>query len=189
LPLKLGWEPREVLSLFHHETGLKVDHVARAFACAVLCFGAAGHETGWVNGVESTLAVLLESAREIGAMNADLVAFLAAISEGLGDKTEQLFGRFAMLLAAVAVAPADPRIPALVAEVESLEPEALGHGFSKAEHGYLFRATHFDGRHDLWKKLTRELLTPAAATSPAIARLLGKLTLGPAPGASGPTRT
>jgi hypothetical protein len=182
VPHPLRWAPHEAISLERWANGTHspIDHLGRAFACAILCIED-GAPCSSEEGNAPTLAVLLESCIALGtAAVDDLVALLAAMADSYTYYNEmRIFTELALVLAAAWLDPSDPRLPAAATRLVHEETRRLEHASeSQRHHGWLLRLTHFDLRHDLWRSLARSILTPA---TPEL-RQLPALLLGAAPG-------
>jgi hypothetical protein len=82
VPLPLG-SPDEVLSMARFAHGDRVDHVARAFACTLLCLSALGDEDDVAADI---LPSLIDSALHLGEPAVErTIGLLVALGEGLLD--------------------------------------------------------------------------------------------------------
>ncbi len=182
VPYPLPWHPREVLELVRWDEGDDVDHLRRAFACTVLCVEATGPD--YRDGMGQTIAVALESCRVLGREAVEAYEELtAALIQAHEDCAEgALFGLLGLLLARASLDPADPRLPGLVARIESLEIEHAGDDYARPEHGWLLGTTYFDQRHALWRQLSEDILGgEAAAGFEHLARVRARLARGEEP--------
>jgi hypothetical protein len=168
------WDPLEVLQLerWHDDRHGPTDHLARAFACTLLCIDdpAPGSRQ---EGNESTIAVLLESCIALGtAYLDDLVGLLAPMADTYGDRGMRIFAEFALVLAAAWLDPADPRLPGAVARLLHDEPRFLETSLiiSHAD-GWLLRLTNFNQRHGVWRSLARAILYPHTDATRPLARM------------------
>ncbi len=158
IPQPLRWHPREVLELTRWTEGAKTDHVARAFACCVLCIDGAGPD--YHDGLEQTIAVLIESCIELGAEAHDAaIGLMVVLCEAMEDyRGELVFAYLGLLVAAAAKGPDDPRLRAL-AELVITTADRLGADrLPRPEWGWLLGTTYFDQRHRLWRRLVRDTL-------------------------------
>jgi hypothetical protein len=160
VPHPLQWEPREVLALYRWRERHEADHVARAFACALLAIDSSGPRRR-VDTPEEVFPVLLESCIELGSEAMDLAeGFFAAIVEAAPDR-DRAFATFALLLVTAARVPDDPRLDDLTNVVIQLEAEAPD---DRPEAGWLFRTTFHDIRRSLWVSLTHDIIGRAVET-------------------------
>jgi hypothetical protein len=172
VPRPLGWYPREVLELQRWSEGAETDHAARAFACAILCIDTAGDE--YHDGVESTIAVLIDSCLELDdAARAAATGLLVALVEAFDDdRTELAFALLGLILIAAARDPRDPRLAGLCERVIAVvDDRETRWGSARPAWGWLLGLTHYDSRHALWQSLAARLLAAPAAGDPALAHL------------------
>lgn len=158
IPEPLGIGLTEVLGL----TRWGGDHLERAFASALLCLQAANPTADWGDGVEQTIAVLIESCIALGSgAIAALEGFLVALVEGhCWEDTPVLpFATFGLLLTAARRDASDPRLPALVDRIVALELEYHKvQGYVEPQHGWLLGITCFDLCHEIWRALAKDIL-------------------------------
>lgn len=178
VPIPLPWEPREVLSLSQWDEGDRVDHTARAFCCTVLCLAELGPEP-LGNGVDDTLAILLESCWVLGPealrrLPGLLVPF-ADVPAG-GEPLPAL-ATLALLLVTARLDAGDARLEVLASHLLALEAPLQQSGYAHPEHGFVVGASHFDQRVQLWPPLIREALATrsARASMPALADVARRL--------------
>lgn len=115
LPRPLDWHPLEVLSLTRWSEGERADHLARAFACAILCIDATS-EAPRSGPPETVLPQLLDSCLRLGPEAlVHLRGLAVALLESREEDDDAPLLCHGLLLCAAAVDPADPRLPALAA--------------------------------------------------------------------------
>jgi hypothetical protein len=166
----LPWFPLEVLQLVRWSEGDAVDHLARAFACTVLCIDDAG-PLRWHDGNESTIAVLLHSAIALGTEAVDdVIGLLAAMANAYRDDELRAFAELALVLAAVWRDATDPRIAPLVTRLISDEAR-LREQTTRWSERWLLGITNFDLRHELWRALAQSILAPSVGHDPQLTRL------------------
>jgi hypothetical protein len=157
---------REVLELTRWASGDRVDHLTRAFACALICL--------WddIDGLASTAAILVESCLALGAEASALAAQLFTWRCETEDPEEdhddgiQPVPLLALVVLAVAADPLDARIAPLVRTVEEnpwCSPAVLA--------GILDDTV----RADLWRELFDRVLVPARSRNPAIGVLVDRI--------------
>lgn len=180
LLLPLRGHPLEVLSLRKWSQGLGVDHVERAFCCVVLCLAELGPDPSGFGGIESTLAVLLESCHLLGTEALSrlvglLVAMAAHQTEAHG--CESLFTLLALLLVTAALDAADARLEPLAQRLLVLERRQSDDGYPHPEHGFVLGATHYDLRHDVWQRLVQSTFADWSddAARPALTQVAQRL--------------
>jgi len=172
----LDWYPREVLELTRWSRGDKTDHVARAFACAVLALDWPAPETAQACDLGDVVAPLVESAWALG-LDEPLEAHLAWLAEVVPDAEPLGWAVLALILTLARRAPDDPRLPDLIAVLDEAAadpdlpwPGRLG--LPLPDTGQFFEP--------LWPVLAAEALGPArTAGHPVLAALADRL-LGPA---------
>jgi len=166
----LPWFPLEVLQLERWAEGDAVDHLARAFACTVLCIDDAG-PLRWHDGNESTMAVLLHSAIALGTEAVeDVIGLFAAMANAYRDDELRAFAELGLVLAAVWRDATDPRIAPLV--IRLIHDEArLREQSTRWSERWLLGITNFDLRHELWRALARAILAPSVGHDPQLTRL------------------
>ena len=169
IPQPLLWHPREVLARTRWSDGEKTDHMARAFACTVLCIDAAGpvHHDGHAQ----TIPVLLESCLALGdEAVARSVGLLVTLAEAFEDFRHELsFAYLGLMLAAAARDPHDPRLAPLAERLIASVAETGRYAHDGP--GWLLGQTRFDARHGLWRSLTEDLLGKPARAEPSLAYL------------------
>lgn len=135
LPRTLGWEPHEVLALTRWQEGEHTDHLARAFACVVLCLVPSGLDELATNGV-----ILADSAIALGGdvteHAEELAVFLSTPRQGPGEwdsGQETTVARLLALVLRAARAPEDDVIDAraghlveAAADLAELDAELAG---------------------------------------------------------------
>lgn len=173
----LPWCPLEVLQLERWNEGDEIDHLARAFACTLLCIDDAG-PLRWQDGNESTIATLLHSAIALGteAVDAAIGLFAAMANAYRDDKYDLMrsFAELALVLAAVWRDATDPRIAPLV--IRLVHDEArLREDATRWSEGWLLGLTNFDQRHALWRALAAAILAPSVGHDPQLTRLASLL--------------
>lgn len=170
IPQPLQWHPGEVLELTRWKEGAATDHVARAFACTVLCINVCGPE--YKDGLAPTVAVLIESCLALGddALSA-AVGLLVTMVEAHEDwRSDHAFALLGLLLVAAARNPHDERLVALSERLVEIERERQQNGYRRPKWGWLLGLESFDVRHALWRSLAEGVLAPAAG-DPALAHL------------------
>jgi hypothetical protein len=178
VPHPLTWRAQQVCEL-ERWTSRSVDHVARAFACTVLCLDEAG-PCSRTEGNESTLGVLLESCIELGAEAVSgLTSLLAAMADAYPHTVRTsmpLFTELTLALAAAWLDPSDPRIESLVArliEDERRDRElATGWRPDRPSDGWLLDLTHFAQGNELLRALATRILDRPIAAVPNLIDLL-----------------
>lgn len=160
-PPPLDWYPREVLELTRWGRGeLSRDgHIARALSCAVLAIDAALPDCRQAGQICDVLAPLISSALALG-FDKELELFLVWLCEHLEYESEYVWALLALVLVAARRAPDDPRLPALIEQLEQIE--SLSHP-ERPKAGWLFRTTLSKGHEQLWRGLIAELLGPTLA--------------------------
>jgi hypothetical protein len=173
IPQPLAWHPRETLELERWRNDARTDHVARAFACAVLLIDAGGATPR--DGHEQTIPVLIESCAVLGdAALAGAVGLLVALVEAFDEQWQELpFAYLGLLVAAAARDPRDPRLPALCARLIDAAAVASGYGADVPRPGWLLDQTRFDAKHRLWRRLVARYLAAPAGDDPSLAHLAG----------------
>ncbi|MEO6775836.1 MAG: hypothetical protein ABI467_22945 [Kofleriaceae bacterium] len=163
VPSPLGWYPREALEFERWKTGVDVDHRRRAFACAILLIDAAGPE--FRDGFEATIALLVESCRELGVEALDgAIALLVALAGSFDPELPRFaFALFGLLLAAAARDPLDVRLPSLCDRLLTLV-SGYERTFSMYTSEWLLGLTNFDSGHALFRSLVAALI--GGPTSP-----------------------
>ena len=155
IPQPLLWFPGEALERAQWDYAQRrgIDHLARAFACTVLCLNdpEMAPSRVWL-GLESTIAELVDSCRKLGAEAlAGAAGLLVAICESLAENDRTLpLARLALLITAAACDPHDARLPSLCSRI--LEDEARPFG-------------------QMWDRLIDEVLAPIPHFAPIAARL------------------
>lgn len=180
LLLPLRWHPLEVLSLRQWSQGLGVDHVERAFCCVVLCLAELGPDPAGPGGIESTLAVLVESCHLLGTEALSrLVGLLVAMAEHQPDDhgCESLFVLLALLLVTAALDADDARLETLAQRLLELERRQSDIGHPHPENGFVLGATHFDLCHDVWRRLVQSTFAGWSddAERPALSQVVQQL--------------
>lgn len=169
LPRPLDWHPLEVLSLTRWSEGERTDHLARAFACAILCIDATS-EAPRCGEPETVLPQLLDSCLRLGPEAlVHLRGLAVALLESREEDEDAPLLSHGLLLCAAAVDPADPRLPALAARVDALAAQQAArprHSDSPGG-GWLWGSTYFQLCHPLWRALTAEVLGRAVAAVPS----------------------
>jgi tetratricopeptide (TPR) repeat protein len=180
IPVPLEWEPREVLSLSQWAEGLDVDHVQRAFCGTVLCLAKLGPDPRGYEGIESTLAILLESCAILGA---DALTRAEGMSVAMSESPEcetreRAFAALGLLLAAAQRDPHDPRLEPLAAQLLAVDADLVHQDhYVHPEHGFVLGATYFDQRDALWKRLVQETFAEwqDGPARPALAEVVRRL--------------
>jgi hypothetical protein len=171
----LDWYPREVLELTRWSRGEDTDHVARAFACAVLALDGASPETRQIGDLADVLAPAIESAWALDLVD-EVEALLVWVAEVVDDAAPLGWALLGLILSVARRAPDDPRVPDLVAALDAAaaDPDAPWPGdvaLPLPATGPFFQP--------LWHALAAEVLGPARAGRDALAALAGRV-LGPA---------
>jgi len=146
--------------------GPEVDHLTRAFSCALLCIEDAA--VAIPEGHAPTIPILLESCIALGpdAVSAAIALFAAmADSYDAAHSTTRhaptvLFAELGLVLAAAWLDPTDPRIPPLVDRLIADEPRYRA-GVRNPARPWLLGLTRFDQRNALWRSLADRILTHA----------------------------
>lgn len=169
IPRPLAWHPREVLELTRWRDGEKTDHLARAFACTVLCLDAAGPT--YRDGHEQTMPVLLESCLAIGdEAVARAIGLMVTLAQAFEDFRHELsFAYLGLLLAAAAGNPRDPRLGPLAERLVATELATRQEGAPGPD--WLLGQTRFDLGHRLWRSLAEDLLAGPSRRDPSLAHL------------------
>ncbi len=149
VPQSLTWNPREVLELTRWSQGPDVNHLERAFACAILCVDDLPRVA---YASESNGIVLLESCVMLGddAMSA-LLGLMVALVEGSAYEDREIPSKrkyacaavYGLVLTAGYINPADDRLETLIPMLELEEVKAL------LSEGMSF---------ELWQDLTNEIV-------------------------------
>lgn len=170
LPIPLDSRLHEVCALCRWADGERVDHVERAFACAMLCLDYVSH-SGFTDDLVSTLPQLVESCVELGeAPTRALVGLLVWLiereepEEDPDDEGSYVLAELhALLLAAASLEPDDPRLVELARSVLAIEA-TLGRNSYLMEpaRGWLNRVL-CGIRDDKWRQITRRVLEPLRA--------------------------
>lgn len=108
VPRRLAWEPHEVLALTRWSSGERVDHLARAFACTLLCLA-----PGDLDELVATGPILAESCLSLGAEARDLGTALFVWLAEAGPERERAVAMLLALLLRLSADADDPRLPAL----------------------------------------------------------------------------
>lgn len=168
-PPPLDWHPREVLELTRWGRGeLSRDgHVARALSCAVLAIDAALPDCRQAGQICDVLAPLISSALALG-FDKELELFLVWLSEHIEYEGEHLWSLLALVLVVARRAPDDPRLLALIEQLEHIESLSQQ---ERPQAGWLFRTTLSKGHEQLWRGLVAELLAPKLPLPPHLQRL------------------
>lgn len=162
VPRTLAWEPHEVLALTRWSTGERVDHLARAFCCVLLCLSPSDMDELVTNG-----PILAESCLALGPEATDLAgklfAWLAQTADD--DDPERPIALVLLWLMAAASAPDDPRLEALAGRVRASDrsPHALPADLRESMGA------------PSWDALLELVALPLRATHPSAARLLTAL--------------
>jgi hypothetical protein len=168
IPQPLTWHPTEVLALTRWSSGDNVDHMARAFACTVLCLDSAGpvHRDGH----EATIAVLLESCLALGDEAVSrAVGLMVTLAQAADDDHHELgFAYLGLLLAAAVRDPHDPRLASLADRLVATE---LSTRLDSHQDNWLLGQTLFDARHRLWRSLAEDLLAKPSRGDPSLVHL------------------
>lgn len=178
-PVPLGWYPREVLELFRWRTGDEVDHVGRAFACAVLALDAALPDSQQIGELSDVLAPLIESAWHLG-LDTELEQHLVWLVEVLESEDRYVWPLFGLLLTCAKAAPDDPRLDGLIAMLKTAE-EAATH--FRPEASWLLRTGFGTGHEPLWRGLAEDVLSPSRRMPPQLVQIGRLLQSGASPGA------
>lgn len=183
VPVPLQWHPREVLQLSQWDEGLAVDHVERAFCCAVLLVEALAEDRHATGGLESTLAILIESCVHLGPEAlAGAAGLLIAFVDGVGqhDVVERSFCVLGLLLVAIRLDADDARAEGLAGHLLTLVAVRPENDYPHPEHGFVLGATHSMGRMPVWHRLVRDTLPLARIDGrPALARVVARLLAAP----------
>ncbi|HRI54887.1 MAG TPA: hypothetical protein PLW65_32340 [Pseudomonadota bacterium] len=166
-PVPLDWYPREVLELFRWRQGAAVDHVGRAFACAVLALDAALPGSLQIGELSDVLAPLLESAWHLG-LEVELEQHLAWLIEVLEPEGGYVWPLFGLLLTRAKDAPDDPRLDGLIAMLKMAEAAAES---ARPEAGWLLRTSFGSGHEKLWRGLAEDVLGPSRGVPSQLARI------------------
>jgi hypothetical protein len=171
IPQPLAWHPRETLELERWRNDDHTDHVARAFACAVLLIDAGGATPR--DGHEQTMPVLIESCAALGdAALAGAAGLLVALVEAFDEQWQELpFAYLGLLVAAAARDPRDPRLPSLCARLIDAAATASGYGADVPRPGWLLDQTRFDAKHRLWRRLVARYLAAPAGHDASLTHL------------------
>jgi len=158
VPRQLAWVPHEVLALRRWSSGQDVDHVERAWCCALLALDD--------EDLDTVAAGLVDSCLALGAPAPELAEqFLAWICQTVDASSDgepgapPVSGLFALLLLRAARDPADPRVPALVSMILESEPD-----------DFYTRSVVAD----LWADLATRILAPLRQTRPDIDDVLNR---------------
>lgn len=160
---QLPWEPLEVLQLTRWAEGVDVDHVARAFACAVLLLGDPdGHVSTWAPLVESAIAL---GEPLLGVTEAFAVWEVTCLSEF--DTETRVATLWALALCAASRAGVDPRLSTIAELLWDTDDDCIVAGNGSSILDYTVNA-------ELWRHLTQEVLVPRRGVK-AIADILDAL--------------
>lgn len=171
LPRTLPREPHEVLALTRWSEGERVDHLARALSCTLLCLAPSGDDELVTNG-----PILAESSMALGAEATHLAERLfawyaeteACVDVDDADEIgpEQPVALLLLFILRTSSAPDDVRLEALADALAQHPTYTLD-----------TVATWIAGsmRAGLWTDLIDGILVPAKAKSPATARVLAAL--------------
>lgn len=166
VPRPIPWSPVEVLELARWADGQKVDHLARAFASTLLCLN---------DDAIQSLPGLLESVIELGpGVLALLVGFLTALIEAdeEDDTTGHIYLQLALLFAASAQDPRDPRLGALAGDIWVMEHTRGGAVDAKSD-AWLRRLMRSARTYRRWRLLAARCLD--GAQDPRVARIAAAL--------------
>lgn len=143
VPRRLAWEPHEVLALTRWSSGERVDHLARAFACTVLCIS-----PGEMDELVATGPILAESCLALGPEPRDLGAALFVWLAEAGPEQERAVALLLALLLRLCADPDDPRLPALCRVIlDEHDATELGRAMTESMSAALWRellAPHAD---------------------------------------------
>jgi len=162
VPYPLGWYPREALEIERWRTGVHASPRRCAFACTVLLIDTTGPI--YRDGFEPTIALLVESCRELGDEALDgaiglLVALTESFDPGLPCVAFALLG---LVLATAAREPLDPRLPGLcdrlITSVATFQQR-----FSVYTPEWLLGLSNFDSRHAVFRSLVASILGAESA--------------------------
>jgi hypothetical protein len=161
VPVRLAWHPGEVVELTRWATE-DVDHLARAFACVVVCLGNPDDE------LANTGAPLVDSCLHLGpeacVRGERFLAWMNQQGRSQEGTSEALVARFALLMLVAGRDPHDPRIDELL---RLLAASSVIAGLREV------LATSVSAER--WVALIDRWLQPLHATRPAISPLLGAI--------------
>ncbi|MEZ4380177.1 MAG: hypothetical protein R3A79_02425 [Nannocystaceae bacterium] len=171
LPIPLGSQLHEVCALCRWADGERVDHVERAFTCAMLCLDYVCETSCFTDDLVSTLPQLVESCVELGPEpTRALVSLLVWLvereepEEALEDEGSGVLAcLYALLVAAASLDPDDPRLASLARSVLAIEAALSQHSYlMEPARGWLNRV--LGGiRDEKWRQITRRVLGPLRA--------------------------
>jgi hypothetical protein len=182
VPAPLRFSPGEALELYRWSSGPNVDHLSRAFCCALLCISP--DESDFGDDPASVAAPLVESCLALGgdapALAERLLAWQAVndppcIASLPGDHASpDPVILLALILLRAAIDPGDARLPDLARTVADAftRPDTLPWHF----HFPASVSEMTGGGHAMtWQHLVTDLLAPLSPTHPSIDRLTAGL--------------
>ena len=170
IPHPLRWYPRETLELTRWQRGDATDHVARAFAAAVLVCAHVVPDANPNGELQDSLAPLIESAWHLGLDEVE--AFLRWVAQVRGHEPDGAWALLGLILTVARRAPDEPRLPALIERLEGAV--AALHPYD-ADPAWLYGTTNFRQSFDQWRALVAATLAPTPDLPPALVRLAGHL--------------
>jgi hypothetical protein len=172
VPRRLPWHPGEVVALSRWRRGERVNHLARAWCCTLLCLD----EEEVVENMANIAPGLVESCLALGGPAPEhagqLLAWVCETEsepDYVGDDEDghaPVEALFALLLLCAGRDPADPRVDALISMIMSMDSDEVS---------YVHRLYGGSVIVDMWDELIGRLLVPLRGARPGLDRLLDTL--------------